>query len=118
MLDHTLNLIGDVEVLVAGAGAIVFAISYMTFFNWRKTQAGRALLYFVLSLCALFILNSLGRWGGDDYPYREWVRSTTYTVLVVAMWRLVWVLWRNWRRGDDRPLDIETKSRTKEQDNV
>lgn len=114
MLDHTLNLIGDIEIFVAGAGALVFAVSYMAFFNWRKTQAGRALLYFVLALVALCFVNALGRWMGNDYPFREYVRSGVYTAIVATIWRLVWVLWRNWRRGDPRPLNIEQKPRSKE----
>lgn len=114
MLDKTLNLIGDIEIFIAGAGAIVFALSYASFFNWRKTQAGKALMYFVLSLVALFILNALGRWTGSEYPLREYVRFAVYTGIVITVWRLVWVLWRNWRRGTSRPLDIETKARRPE----
>ncbi|WP_382307261.1 hypothetical protein [Herbiconiux sp. UC225_62] len=111
MPDEILNLIGDIEIGVAGAGAIVFGISYATFFNWRKTEAGKALMYFVWALIALFVLNALGRWTGSSYPGREIIRPTVYTGLVITVWRLVWVLWRNWRRGADRPLDIESKPR-------
>jgi hypothetical protein len=111
VLDEILNLIGDIEIFVAGAGAIVFAFSYVTFFNWRRTPAGRALMYFVLSLVALFILNALGRWTGSDYPFREWIRFGTYTVLVFTIWHLVWVLWRGWRSGSERPLEIPTRDR-------
>lgn len=114
MLDDTLNLIGDIEIFVAGAGAIVFAVSYAVFFRWRKTSAGRALMYFVLSLVALFMLNALGRWTEGDYPFREYIRVTTYSALVVTVWRLVWVLWRNWRGGSERPLDVVTRKSKEE----
>lgn len=115
MLDDTLNLIGDIEIFIAGGGAIVFAVSYATFFRWRKTAAGRALMYFVLSLVALFILNALGRWTGSDYPFREYIRFGTYSVLVFTIWRLVWVLWQGWRVGKERPLDIPSRQRGKQE---
>lgn len=106
-----LELIADYEILAAGVGAIIFAVSYGVFFQWRRTQAGRALMYFVLSLVALFLLNALGRFSGGDYFARDWLRLAIYTSILVTVWRLVYVLWRNWRSGD-APL-IEPK-RTKE----
>lgn len=109
-----LDLISDIEILIAGAGALVFTFSYAGFFNWRKTQAGRALMYFVLSLDALFLLNGLGRWFGPDYVGREILRPVIYSILVLTIWRLVFVLWKNWRRGVDRPLELETRPRKKE----
>lgn len=93
-----LELIADIEILVAGIGAIVFAISYGVFFDWRRTQAGRSLMYFVLSLVALFLLNALGRWTGGAYFARDFIRIAIYTALVFTMWRLVIVLWLSWHR--------------------
>lgn len=115
MTEVTFDLIGDIEIFIAGAGAITFAISYASFFRWRKTAAGRALMYFVLSLVALFMLNAAGRWLGPEYLFRPYVRGVVYTALVVTVWHLVWVLWKNWRAGHDRPLNIESKPRKKEQ---
>lgn len=109
MLDEILNRIGDIEIFIAGAGAIVFAFSYATFFNWRATAPGRALMYFVISLIALFVLNALGRWIGDDYPFRPYIRFAVYSAIAVTVWHLVAVLWRGWRRGDPRPLHIEKR---------
>lgn len=111
MLEHLLNQVGDVEIFIAGAGAVVFAASYGAFFSWRKTAAGKALMYFILSLIGLCLLNALGRWIGDDYLWRPYLRFTVYTAIAVTIWRLVIVLWRNWRRGDETPLDVETRHR-------
>jgi len=97
MLDSILNFTSDVEILVAGIGAVVFAISYAAFFNWRKTVAGRSLMYFILSLIAITIVSALGRWIGVDYPLRSLVRFAVYTSVLIVMWRLVIVLWLSWR---------------------
>lgn len=102
-----LELIADIEILIGAGGAIVFAISYGLFFAWRKTPAGRSLMYFVLSLIALFCLNAIGRWTGGDYWGRDVIRIVVYSTLVFTMWRLVFVLWSSWRRADG--FDIQSK---------
>lgn len=105
-------LMGDVIMIAAAVGAVVFAVSYSVFFNWRKTAAGRALMYFVWSLIAVFVNNTVARLAGVDYPFREWVRITVYLCVAVTIWRLVFVLWRNWRSGEV-PLALETKTRNR-----
>lgn len=110
-----IDLISDILILVAGLGAIVFAFSYSSFFNWTKTQAGRALMQFVCSLVALFVLNALGRWLGPDYPFRTPLRLVVYSSLVYTMWHLVFVLWKNWRAGAERPLELETRARNEKE---
>lgn len=113
MLDAILNTISDVEIFVAEAGSIVFAISYAVFFRWRKTPAGRALMYFILSLIAVFLVSALSRWLGHDYEAHSLVRVSVYTVVLVTVWRLVIVLWHNWR-SDSPPLDLDQKTRKKD----
>jgi hypothetical protein len=102
--------LGDLILIAAAVGGIVFAFSYATFFAWRRTPAGRALMYFVVSLDVVFINNAVARFAGADYPFREWVRLFVYIGVAFTIWRLVWVLWRNWRAGAP-PLDIEAKNR-------
>lgn len=109
-------LLGDLIMLAAATGAVVFAISYASFFAWRKTQAGRALLYFVVALVAVFLNNTAARTLGGDYPGREWIRLAVYCCVAVAVWRLVVVLWHNWR-ADKPPIDIEARSRTETKEN-
>lgn len=102
--------IGDAILIAAALGAIVFAISYGAFFNWRKTREGRSLMYFVLSLIAVFVNNVAARLLGPEYPLRDWVRLVVYFVVALTVWRLVLVLWANWRAGKP-PLEIESKTR-------
>ena len=118
MPNDVLDLISDILILVAGSGAILFALSYASFFNWTKTDAGRSLMQFVLAIVALFLLNALGRWLGNDYPFRVPFRLIVYIALVYTMWHLVWVLWKNWRSGSERPLELEAKPRKKENPHV
>lgn len=108
-----LEVIADIEILIAGLGAIVFAVSYGAFFAWRSTAAGKSLMYFVLCLVALFCLNAAGRWLGPDYLARDVIRIVVYTGLVITMWRLVVVLWASWRRESRFEIAAKPK-RTKE----
>lgn len=110
-MKDALDLIADVLIIVAGCGAIVFVASYAGFFAWRKTPAGRALMYFAVSLVSLFILNGVGRWTGNDYYFREPIRVTVYLFLTFTVWRLVYVLWHSWRDGNPR---LNIHPRTKE----
>lgn len=109
-MTEVILFLGDLIMIAAAIGAVVFAVSYSFFFNWRKTAAGRALMYFVWSLIVVFTNNTIARFAGTDYPFREWVRITVYICVAVTIWRLVWVLWRNWRSGEI-PLELESKPR-------
>lgn len=111
-MTDTLNLIADVLLLVACAGTIGFAGSYVSFFAWRKTQAGRALLAFSLSLVSVILLAALAVWTNNEYPFREYIRVTVYAGLAVTVWRLLIVLWRSWRAGDAR-LNIHPREKEK-----
>lgn len=102
-------ILGDVELLVAAVGAIFFVVSYSMFFRWRKTSAGRSLMYFVLSLIVVFVNNIAARSFGD-YPYREWVRLVIYATVAITIWRIGIVLWSNWN-AHKPGLDIENRPR-------
>lgn len=104
------EILTHVAIYVGGAGAMFFAASYMVFFNWRKTEAGKALMGFVTALVALFLLGSIGAILGE-YELKHDLRLLVYTAVAFTMWRLVWVLWRNWRRGDERPLSLEMREK-------
>lgn len=101
------DLIADVGIVVAFLAAFVFVISYAMFFNWRKTQAGRSLLYFVISLVAVAALSFLGRWIGQDYWGREFIRPLVWWLVAGTAIRLTWVLWTSSRTG--KSLDIESR---------
>lgn len=113
-MTETIYTAGDALLLLAAIGAFVFAVSYASFFDWRKTSAGRALLYFVISLVVVFANNAAARLIGPDYPMREWVRLAVYSAVAVTIWHLVRVLWSNWRT-DRPPLDIPTRENRKKE---
>jgi hypothetical protein len=113
---QALDRFADIGIIVAFAAALVFVISYATFFNWRRTPAGRALLYVFISLIAVAFLALLGRFIGPEYLGRYLLRPLVWWSVAVAMIRLVWVLWSNWRRTDHSPLDLESKPRKAEKE--
>lgn len=104
------DVITNIAIYVGGAGALFFAVSYMAFFNWRKTEAGEALMGFVTALVVLFLLGASNAII-DEYEFEHDLRLLVYTAVAFTMWRLVWVLWRNWRRGDERPLSLEVREK-------
>ena len=108
----TLDLIADILILVAGAGAITFVASYAGFFAWRRTPAGRALMFFAVSLVCLFFLNGFARWTMNEYAFREPIRVAVYSFLAFTVWRLVHVLWKSWRAGKPQ-LHIQSRTNSK-----
>jgi hypothetical protein len=107
---EVVNYLGDITLFAAAGGAIVFAISYGLFFDWRRTEPGRALMQFVLSLIAIFSLNTGTIALGMDFTGREYVRLFVYGFVFFSVWRLVWVLWRVWARGGDVSLSQVQRS--------
>lgn len=110
-----IEFIGDFATFLALAGAAIFATSYRVFFNWRLTPAGRALAQFTLALTAVLGLVLLARLFGQDYAFRFPLRAAVYIWCAYSMFQLVHALWANWRRGEPRLLDIETKDRPKKE---
>lgn len=113
-----LDRFADIGIIVAFAAALTFVISYASFFNWRRTAAGRALLYVFVSLIAVAFLALLGRFIGPEYLGRYVLRPLVWWSVAAAMIRLVWVLWSNWRRTSHSPLDLESKTRKTEKEST
>lgn len=105
------DVIADVGIIVASVGALVFVVSYASFFAWRRTTAGRAVMYVFLALLSVALLAFLGRWVGPDYWGRELARPLVWWAVALAVARLVWVLWSNWRASTP-PLDIPVRKDT------
>lgn len=95
MTTETLFFIGDLIMFVGLLGAVTFAVSYAAFFAWRKTPAGRSLMYFVLALIVWAGQSFLARMD-PDYPWRAWSRIVVYALIAGTIWRLVVTLWRSW----------------------
>lgn len=105
-----LDVLADFGLLAGGVGCIVFVLLYGFFLNWRKTAAGRAIFYFMLSVVSVVGLNILARITGGDYPFRDWLRLTVYLGVCVTSWRLVATLVRAWL-GGERALNLPARER-------
>lgn len=108
------QLIPNLLLVYGAAGTIVFFISYIIFFNWRKTAAGKALLYFVLGLIIVFTVNIIGTFVGvhypqNEYPGRVFVRTAAYGYMAYTVTHLVYVLWSNWKKGFLENTKIELR---------
>lgn len=106
MTDETLFMVGDIVMLTAITGVIVFAASYALFFAWRKTHAGRALMYFTSAL-AVWAVQSFAARLNPDYWGRAWSRVFVYLLISVTVWGLVVTLWRSW----GRPFAVESRKK-------
>lgn len=102
------DLIADVAIIFATFAVAAFTFSYATFFNWRLTQAGRSIMYFVLSLLSIAVLSFLGRWLGPEYFGRELLRPLTWIAVGLTATRMTWVLWTSSKDG--QRLDIATRT--------
>lgn len=109
------QLIPDLLLIISALEAIIFAVFYGVFFNYRKTSAGRALMEFVVGLIIVFIINTIGTFVGasyvdHEYPGRVFVRTIGYGYLAYTLGRLILVLWRN-RHREGGALNIEPKKK-------
>lgn len=102
MTDQLIMDVGDVVMTVTMLGTAAFAVSYAVFFNWRKTQAGRSLMYFVLALVLWAGLSTFTRLVGGEFPGRPYVRLVVFLAILATVVRLLVVLWRRWRNTPQR----------------
>lgn len=103
-----LDVIADFGLLAGGIGAVVFVLLYGIFLNWRKTAAGRAIFYFMVSVVSVMGLNILARVTGGDYPFRDILRLVVYLGVCGTAWRLVVTLIRAWL-GGERALNLRAR---------
>lgn len=108
-LPAVLNNIADVFILIAFSAMLIFTASYLVFFRWRKTKAGRAILYVFLSLLAVTALSLMARWVSTDYWMREWFRVVLWGLTVIAVVNLIRVLWYNFL-SKSSPLSLEPRT--------
>lgn len=94
-----LDNIANVELLVASIFLLVFTVIYFVRFRWYDTPAGKSVLSFLGSLCALMILNTVGRLTGGDYPGRDILRVIVYATVPIAIGYMLWTLASYYRRA-------------------
>ena len=107
-MDEALFLAGDIIMGLAMLATLGFAASYAAFFNWRRTQAGRSLMYFVGALVLWAGLSTFTRFVDGDFIGRPYIRAVVYAVILATVIRLVVVLWLHWR---NTPQNIEPRNK-------
>jgi hypothetical protein len=63
-----------------------FTVLYAFTTPWWLEWIGRALLVSSLGLMLLVDISLLYNWLGDDYPGRDAVRLTVYTIICLGAW--------------------------------
>lgn len=104
----------DVGIIVAVLACIAFVVSYAFFFQWRRTPAGRSLLYFVIALLSVAIISYLARWFGPEYWGRAVLRPLTWWAVAVTAIRLTFVLWTSSSAGSSIDIKPRTHRSSKE----
>lgn len=92
---------GDILLLVAAAVSWTFTILYATRSRWRLLNAGRSLLYVMLSLSIVLTQNAMSIYFGSNYLGRGVIRVEMYFCLFVAVAAMTFALVRI-QRSDRR----------------
>lgn len=88
----------------AWGGGIVLGLSYMIFFRWYRTKAGRAFMTVIASFALLLSLNLAWRSTGDDYWGRDFLRPIAFALIAFSTLRVSWILWTGWWDRVPRPM--------------
>jgi len=99
-----LSFLSNLSVVLAFIGIVAFAITYIIGSQWRKTAAGRSLLWFVLSLVGVGISWMLTWSLGFDYTGKDYVKLFAYTGVAVSSWRFYIILLRLQKLS--RPINV------------
>ena len=91
-MKETLLIIGDVILLTSFPALALFVGFYYVKSSWRTLPVGRSLMYFALSFMLVVLTVSMSLWLGPNYPFREWVRIFSYSLVSVTTWRLFFTL--------------------------
>ena len=101
--------IGDAVLLTSFPALALFVGFYYVKSSWRTLPVGRSLMYFALSFMLVVLTVSMSLWLGPNYPFREWVRIFSYSLVSVTTWRLFFTL----RYIQKQPMnDEQVKSTT------
>lgn len=86
--NEILFLIGTILNLSSLPALLLFIGFYFIRSPWREYEAGRALMYFAVSLAALSLSGALTNVLGPEYVGREVVRIILYGAVSYTMWGL------------------------------
>ena len=97
-----LLLLGDLALALGAVGAILFVVLYAVRSKWRRTLAGRSIMYVMIALILTTLVPLATLFYGVDSPVRPWVRLGSYSLVCVAIWWMLLTLLRLQRRGKVR----------------
>ncbi|MGH1563024.1 putative phage holin [Mumia sp. DW29H23] len=98
-------LIINVLSLLIAVGAVAFVVMFARE-PWWRSWFGRSLMAMAGALVVFALVVVLTLWLGRHYPGREALRVTGYSLVAVAIWSRVYVLWRV-RRDDRKHLPVD-----------
>ena len=79
-------------------GLLTFVVTYIRS-NWRANVVGRYVMYFMITLTALFVYLLFGELLGD-YQGRIVVNFIFLLAINYGAWKLVWLLYRIRKNGE------------------
>ncbi len=78
-------------------GLLTFIVTYFRS-NWRTNPVGRYIMYFMVTMLAVFVYIMLGPIVGS-YPGRPAVDIVFLIAINYAAWRIVWLIYRIRKNG-------------------
>jgi len=93
----SVDTIAAVLVLLAAPPATLFPLLYV-WLPWWRSAVGRALMVSSTGLALLIDVSLARMWLGEDYPLRDAVRLTVYTLITVGVYfKLAALLITQWK---------------------
>lgn len=103
------NVIADIEIIISLVLAIIFTAGYATLFRWRKTSAGRAILYLFTAWIVVSLISFFAVWVSPDYWLRPVWRALGWGFVVFALLNLLYVLGRSFFKHEHPLAYVEPR---------
>lgn len=100
------DAVAAVLVALAAPPLTVFPFAYAVLSRglWWRSIAGWALMFSTTGLALLVDISLAYQLFGDDYPFRDEVRLSVYSIILAGAWlKLIALFYESWRgRRDQR----------------
>jgi hypothetical protein len=109
----TLTFLEDVPLwlsLIGGIFIAAFSVVYAVFAGWRRTPAGRAVMYLTTALSSVMGLVIVRLWS-HGFPGDIFLRIAVYGYAAVASGRLLWVLIKQVSGHNPHILEVNRRDR-------
>lgn len=91
------------SILVIIPATTMFAIFYAARSDWRRSAAGRSVMYLIIAVDVVLLISLARLLWPDMQDALRWARAIVYPILAGAFWRLFIVLVREQR--EDQALN-------------